>query len=65
MYLEAADVEPGSSSSSLVNQQVQKRAYFPRSPQFIPSKRSKEELHGSDGLSSSRQQKNGHPVEKQ
>ncbi|XP_031261443.1 RNA polymerase II C-terminal domain phosphatase-like 2 isoform X2 [Pistacia vera] len=62
---EAADVEPGSSSSSLVNQQVQKRANFPRSPQFIPSKRSKEELHGSDSLSSSRQQKNGHPVENQ
>ncbi|XP_044494702.1 RNA polymerase II C-terminal domain phosphatase-like 2 [Mangifera indica] len=59
---EAADVEPGSTSSSFVNQQVQKRGNFPRSPQFIPSKRSKEELHGSESLPSSRQQKNGHSV---
>ncbi|KAK1562299.1 hypothetical protein Q3G72_009756 [Acer saccharum] len=41
---EAADVEPGCTSSGLVNQQVQKRSNIPspRLPQFIQSKRTKE-----------------------
>ncbi|XP_021289619.1 RNA polymerase II C-terminal domain phosphatase-like 2 isoform X3 [Herrania umbratica] len=41
---EDAEVEPGSNSSSLVNQSVQKRANSPRSPESTPSKRSKEEV---------------------
>ncbi|KAL5806939.1 hypothetical protein ACOSQ3_029823 [Xanthoceras sorbifolium] len=56
---EVADVEPACTSSSLVNQKVQKRANIPRLPQFIQSKRTKEELHGSQSLSSSWQPKNG------
>ncbi|KAK9289962.1 hypothetical protein L1049_008124 [Liquidambar formosana] len=60
---EAAEVTPGSISSIVVNQQVPKRANSPRTPQSISNKRSKEELlRDPQSLSSSRQQKNGHPV---
>ncbi|XWS67221.1 hypothetical protein CRYUN_Cryun05aG0269200 [Craigia yunnanensis] len=60
---EAAEVEPGSNSSSLVNQPVQKRANSPRLSESAPSKRSKEEvLRRLRSLSSSRQPKNEHPV---
>ncbi|XWS55543.1 hypothetical protein CRYUN_Cryun09bG0009100 [Craigia yunnanensis] len=60
---EAAEVEPGINSSSLVNQPVQKRANSPRLSDSMPSKRSKEEvLRRLPSLSSSRQPKNEHPV---
>ncbi|KAK6231247.1 hypothetical protein SCA6_001320 [Theobroma cacao] len=60
---EVAEVEPGSNSSSLVNQPVQKRANSPRSSESMPSKRSKEEvLRRLRSLSSSRQPKNEHPI---
>ncbi|XP_022767694.1 RNA polymerase II C-terminal domain phosphatase-like 2 isoform X2 [Durio zibethinus] len=41
---EVAEVEPGSNSSSLVNQPVQKRANSPRLSESMPSKRSKDEV---------------------
>ncbi|KAB5552162.1 hypothetical protein DKX38_009473 [Salix brachista] len=44
-----ADAELGS-TSNMVNNQQQKRANSPRSPQSIQSKRSKEELRGSQEL---------------
>ncbi|XVF76804.1 hypothetical protein PTKIN_Ptkin13bG0296300 [Pterospermum kingtungense] len=60
---EAAEVEPGNNSSSLVNQPVQKRANSPRLSESMPSKRSKEEvLRRLRNLSSPRQPKNEHPV---
>ncbi|KAI5561247.1 hypothetical protein BDE02_16G102300 [Populus trichocarpa] len=46
---EVADAEL-LNTSNMVNQQQQKRANSPRSPQSIPSKRSKEELCGSQSL---------------
>ncbi|RVX06016.1 hypothetical protein CK203_018766 [Vitis vinifera] len=83
----AGEMAHGTTSSSVVNQQVQKRANSPRAsvqllhrysfcyyltsfahlhlrlPQSIPSKRSKEELmRGSQSLSSSWPQKNGHTI---
>lgn len=60
---EAGEMAHGTTSSSVVNQQVQKRANSPRLPQSIPSKRSKEELmRSSQSLSSSWPQKNGHTI---
>lgn len=60
---EVAEGALGNTSFDVGNQQVQKRSNSPRSSQSIPSKRSKEELlHGSQGVSSSLQPKNGHAV---
>lgn len=60
--IKTAESEPGSTTSTALNQQhVQKRANSPRLQQSAPTKRSKEELNkGSQNLSSSWQQKNGH-----
>ncbi|GMI81049.1 carboxyl-terminal domain (ctd) phosphatase-like 2, ECERIFERUM11 [Hibiscus trionum] len=56
---EAVDVEPGSNSSSIGNQPVEKRANSPRLSDSMPSKRSKEGvLRRLGSISSSRQ----HPV---
>ncbi|KAK9026801.1 hypothetical protein V6N11_039635 [Hibiscus sabdariffa] len=60
---EAVDVEPGSNSSSIANQPVEKRTNSPRLSESMPSKRSKEGiLRRLGSLSSSRQPKNEHPV---
>ncbi|KAK8971810.1 hypothetical protein V6N11_028194 [Hibiscus sabdariffa] len=59
----AADVEPGSNSSSIANQPVEKRANSPRLSESMPSKRSKEGVqHRLGSISSSWQLKNEHPV---
>ncbi|XAR50850.1 Phosphoprotein phosphatase [Bertholletia excelsa] len=53
----------GNTSSNEGNQQMQKRSTSPRLSQSLPSKRSKEEQpHGSQGLATLRQPKNGHSV---
>ncbi|EXC23669.1 hypothetical protein L484_015579 [Morus notabilis] len=58
---ETAEIETESTSSTALNQQVQKRANSPRLQQSGTTKRSKEELNkGSQNLSASRHQKNGH-----
>ncbi|GLT92683.1 hypothetical protein SLE2022_105100 [Rubroshorea leprosula] len=58
---EPVKTEPGSTSSALLNQQAQKCVNSPRLLQSTSSKRLKDEsLHGSQSLSSSRQQKSGH-----
>ncbi|XP_017623236.1 RNA polymerase II C-terminal domain phosphatase-like 2 [Gossypium arboreum] len=60
---EAAE-EPGSNSSSIANQPVEKRANSPRLSESMPSKRSKEGVLRRLGssLSSSRQSKNEHTI---
>ncbi|PPE02408.1 hypothetical protein GOBAR_DD00596 [Gossypium barbadense] len=60
---EAAE-EPGSNSSSIANQPVEKRANSPRLSESMPSKRSKEGVLRRLGssLSSSRQPKNEHTI---
>ncbi|KAK8371613.1 hypothetical protein V6Z11_A01G254600 [Gossypium hirsutum] len=60
---EAAE-EPGSNSSTIANQPVEKRANSPRLSESMPSKRSKEGVLRRLGssLSSSRQSKNEHTI---